>query len=202
LNTGVPALPTAARNVLRSLASTHPEYFLAAQKGGEFELEKNVRLGPDGVFIADRKAAGLAQVVEQYGRQDIAEIRTAAVESNAAGCAFAGYLGGGIIGGVPGAIVGGAVGRDSGPALAGMMVGWSMGAVHLYRKCRHQPEKVIYHFHELEGRVLMAIPALARRGMDSIVLVNWACLAVTLVATECILNWDAIRTRPRFTPGA
>jgi uncharacterized membrane protein len=47
----------------------------------------------------------------------------------------------------------------------------------------------------LEGRVLMAIPALARHGMDAIVLVNWACLAVTLVATECILNWDVIRAK-------
>ncbi len=49
----------------------------------------------------------------------------------------------------------------------------------------------------LEGRVLMAIPALARHGMDSIVLVNWACLAVTLVTTECVLNWNVIRTRPQ-----
>jgi hypothetical protein len=120
------------------------EYFLAAQKGGQFELEKNVRLGPDGVFIADRKVAGLAQVVEQYGRQGITEIRTAETESNSAGCALAGYFGGGIVGGLPGAIIGGAVGRDTGPALAGMMVGWSMGAVYVYRRCRHKPEKLIY----------------------------------------------------------
>ena len=40
--------------------------------------------------------------------------------------------------------IGGAVGRDSGPALVGMMVGWSVGAVYMYRKCRHKPEKVIY----------------------------------------------------------
>jgi hypothetical protein len=144
LNIGAPALPTDARNVLRSLASTHPEYFLAAQKGGQFQLEKNVRLGPDGVLIADRKVAGLAEVVEQRGRQDIAEVRTAETESNPAGCALAGYFGGGIVGGVPGAVIGGAVGRDSGPALVGMMVGWSVGAVYMYRKCRHKPEKVIY----------------------------------------------------------
>jgi uncharacterized membrane protein len=49
----------------------------------------------------------------------------------------------------------------------------------------------------LEGRVLMAIPALARHGMDAIVLVNWACLAVTLIATECLLNWGAIRAMTR-----
>jgi uncharacterized membrane protein len=44
----------------------------------------------------------------------------------------------------------------------------------------------------LEGRVLMAIPALARHGMDAIVLVNWACLAVTLVVMECLLRWREI----------
>ena len=144
LNVGAPSLPTAARDVLRDLASTHPEYFLAAQKGGEFAVEKNVRMGPDGVFVADRKVADLAQIVEQYGRHDITEITTAKIESNPVGCALAGYYGGGIVGGIPGAVIGGAVGRDTGPALAGMMVGWSMGAVHVYRKCRHKPEKLIY----------------------------------------------------------
>jgi hypothetical protein len=44
----------------------------------------------------------------------------------------------------------------------------------------------------LEGRVLMAIPALARRGMDAIVLVNWGCLAVTLVVVECVIRWREI----------
>jgi hypothetical protein len=41
----------------------------------------------------------------------------------------------------------------------------------------------------LEGRILMAIPALARAGMDAVVLVNWCCLALTLVLTECFLRW-------------
>jgi len=44
----------------------------------------------------------------------------------------------------------------------------------------------------LEGRVLMAIPALARHGMDAIVLVNWACLAVTLVVVEGVLRWREV----------
>jgi uncharacterized membrane protein len=44
----------------------------------------------------------------------------------------------------------------------------------------------------LEGRVLMAIPALARHGMDAIVLVNWGCLAVTLVVVECLLRWREV----------
>lgn len=41
----------------------------------------------------------------------------------------------------------------------------------------------------LEGRVLMAIPAIGQRGMDSVVLVNWGCLVVSLVAVEFILRW-------------
>jgi uncharacterized membrane protein len=44
----------------------------------------------------------------------------------------------------------------------------------------------------LEGRVLMAIPALGRHGMDAVVLVNWGCLAVTLVVMECVLRWRDI----------
>ena len=144
LNVGDPALPTATRDVLRNLASTHPEYFPAAQKGGEFALEKTVRMGPRGVFVAGRKVADLAQVVEQYGRHDLTEIATAKIESNPVGCALAGYYGGGVVGGLPGAVIGGAAGRDTGPALLGMMAGWSMGAVYVYRKCRHKPERVIY----------------------------------------------------------
>jgi len=54
----------------------------------------------------------------------------------------------------------------------------------------------------LEGRVLMAIPALARHGMDAVVLVNWACLAVTLVVIEILLRWREIAPagNPTTTP--
>jgi uncharacterized membrane protein len=41
----------------------------------------------------------------------------------------------------------------------------------------------------LEGRVLMAIPAIGQQGMDSVVLVNWACLALSLVVAEFVLRW-------------
>jgi hypothetical protein len=49
----------------------------------------------------------------------------------------------------------------------------------------------------LEGRVLMAIPALARHGMDAVVLVNWGCLAVTLVVMECLLRWREVLVSPQ-----
>jgi hypothetical protein len=44
----------------------------------------------------------------------------------------------------------------------------------------------------LEGRVLMAIPALAHKGMDAVVLVNWFCLVATLIAAECLLRWPQL----------
>ena len=74
LNVRDPALPTAARDTLRDLASTHPEHFMAAQKGGQFMLAKHVRVAPEGVFVADQKVADLMQVVETIARNDVAEI--------------------------------------------------------------------------------------------------------------------------------
>lgn len=64
------------------------------------------------------------------------------------------------------------------------------GAVTLHREWMMRSYAIVLIF--LEGRVLMAVPALARHGMDAIVLVNWSCLAVTLVAVECVLRWREI----------
>lgn len=47
----------------------------------------------------------------------------------------------------------------------------------------------------LEGRVLMAIPALSSRGLDSVVAVNWACMVVSLVAVEFFLRWGQLFPR-------
>ena len=43
----------------------------------------------------------------------------------------------------------------------------------------------------------MAIPALGQQGMDAVVLVNWACFAVSLVAVECIIHWRQIFPSPQ-----
>jgi len=64
------------------------------------------------------------------------------------------------------------------------------GDVNAHRRWMMRSYALVLIF--LEGRVLMAIPALARHGMEAVVLVNWACLAVTLVAVECILHWREI----------
>jgi hypothetical protein len=144
LNLGDPALSAAARDALRELAATHPEHLLAAQRGERFELGKKVRLGPDGVFVAEEKEADLARLVERYERPHVREIAIAPSRSNAFGCAVAGYFGGGVIGGLPGILVGRALGGDTGPALVGMTVGWAIGSVQIYRTCRHKPERAIY----------------------------------------------------------
>jgi uncharacterized membrane protein len=55
----------------------------------------------------------------------------------------------------------------------------------------------------LEGRVLMAVPAIGREGMDSVELVNWACFAMSLVIAEFILQWPALfPAQPRPVPAA
>ncbi len=144
LNVSNRSLPATTKHALRDAASTHPEYFRNAQGRQTFIVANGVRLGSDGVFVADRKVADLAQVVEQYRRPDISEIASARTDSNPVGCALAGYYGGAVVGGMPGVVIGGAVGGDTGPALRGMLVGWSLGSVYVYRKCRHKPEEILY----------------------------------------------------------
>ncbi len=148
LNVSLPDLPSAPKAVLREVASTHPGYFPAAQRGDRFLLEKSVRMGPDGVFVADRKVADLAQVIEAYGRQDIAEIETVRNGSNPVACAVAGYYQGALVGALPGILIGAAAGKAAGSdtraALLGMTVGWSIGGVAMYGRCTHRLEKSIY----------------------------------------------------------
>lgn len=88
LNLTEPTLPANARDVLRDVASNHPEYFLAVRQHGTFVLPKNVRMVPDGVFVADRKVADLGQVVENIVRTDIVEIAIATRTTRTRGSAI------------------------------------------------------------------------------------------------------------------
>jgi uncharacterized membrane protein len=69
------------------------------------------------------------------------------------------------------------------------------GDIRAHREWMMRSYAIVLIF--LEGRVLMAIPALARHGMDAVVLVNWGCLAVTLVVMECLLRWREIFPSPQ-----
>jgi uncharacterized membrane protein len=68
------------------------------------------------------------------------------------------------------------------------------GDINAHREWMIRSYAIVLIF--LEGRVLMAIPALARLGMDAVVLVNWGCLALTLVVVECHLRWREIVPAP------
>jgi hypothetical protein len=71
LNVADPALPVAARDMLRDAVSIHPKPIPGAPQAGT----KNVRVGPDGVFVGNQRVADLGQV-EHIARDDVTEIKT------------------------------------------------------------------------------------------------------------------------------
>jgi hypothetical protein len=87
LNLTDPTLPRAARRALLDMASNQPEYF-KGQKGAF--VDKEVRVGPDGVFVADRKVADLGQIVERIPRTDVSEIRSPVRTSGSVGSTVTG----------------------------------------------------------------------------------------------------------------
>jgi hypothetical protein len=108
LNLTQPGLPARSTQVLRDMASQRPDYFVAVQKSGTF-AQADVRIGRDGLFVANQRIADLEQVVERFARGDISEIRGPVVAR----------------GSVPGAILGGWIGFAVGavPALGGAAEG-------------------------------------------------------------------------------
>jgi hypothetical protein len=150
LNVADPPLPAAVKAVLRGVASSHPDYFSAAQQGGTFVLEQRVRLQLDGVFLGDRKVADLGQLLENIARDDIAEIKTRQRGRGVWG--HLGALGGYFVGAMSGGVVAGlacqaADGRDrcdSGAFLTGMLGGGIAGGVYGFRAANRETEDVIY----------------------------------------------------------
>ena len=74
------------------------------------------------------------------------------------------------------------------------------GDIRAHREWMMRSYAIVLIF--LEGRVLMAIPALARQGMDAVVLVNWGCFAITLIVMEILLRWHEIVPRRPAHPSA
>jgi hypothetical protein len=72
------------------------------------------------------------------------------------------------------------------------------GDTRSHREWMMRSYAIVLNF--LEGRVLMAIPAIGRHGMDSVVLVNWGCFALTLVVMEVVIHWRQVV--PAARPGA
>jgi hypothetical protein len=93
LNLTHPALSPESRSVLRDMASQHPEYFVAVQKTGTF-AQDDVRIGRDGLFVADRRIADLEAVVERIARNDVTEIRGPVIaRGSILGAVLGGWLG-------------------------------------------------------------------------------------------------------------
>jgi hypothetical protein len=81
LNLSDPALPEKARDVLRDLASHHPERLVAGFQGLRQFESREVRVGRPGIFVADRKVADFDRVVERLARTDVVRITAAANSS-------------------------------------------------------------------------------------------------------------------------
>src|SRR5262249_23198490 len=75
LNVDIPNLPSRARDVLKNVASTHPEYFEAAKHGRSYAWNGEVRLASDGLFVAGRKIAELDEIIEIWPRGEVLEVR-------------------------------------------------------------------------------------------------------------------------------
>ena len=155
---------TLRRTVTRALldiASNHPEYFLAAQKGETFEND-DVRVAGDGVFVAGRKIADVGQIVESIARTDVVEIkkRIGVVQRHNQMSGDWHVLVGRVSGGMVGAmLVGGPIGAadcsvgncDERRIVTGALVGGVAGVViggilgyRWHRASGHRTEDVIY----------------------------------------------------------
>lgn len=138
LNADGTALPAAAQRVLRDMATTHPEYLEAALGTGRFQ-QQNVRVEPDGVFVADRKVAELNQVVETVSRANVRQISGPVVaRGSVLGVMLGGYVGF-CVGVVPG--LGGVAAAGAVMALIGSTV---VGGYLGFRWTSHETEGLVY----------------------------------------------------------
>jgi len=138
LNLTDPGLPVAAARVLRDMAAHHPEYFASTVTTGSF-AEDNVRIGRDGVFVANRRIADLDQVVETIPRREIAEIWGPVVaRGSVPGTVLGGWIGF-AVGAVPG--LGGASAAAAWTAVAcSVAVAASLG----FHVSSHRTSGVVY----------------------------------------------------------
>ena len=150
-----PMLPGAARRVLLDMVARHPEYFAGSPMRGTFESD-DVRVGPDGVFVAGQRVGDLDHLVETVTRTDVSEIKRAVPvprRSVARGVVWGlgGYFVGAMAGGAVGGTIACSVGRcENGllGAFVGVVVGGVGGAIVGYswgaRASPSKPEEMIY----------------------------------------------------------
>jgi hypothetical protein len=134
-----------ARHALLYMASHHPEYFSDAQKGtvaaSRFSGE-NVRVGPDGAFVAGRKVADL----ERISRIDVVEITSPTAQHVSGGAKKGALIGAGV-----GALVWGLVSLNChneeswcGVKILFAGIGAGIGAIAGALHHTPAPERVVY----------------------------------------------------------
>ena len=138
LNLTDPTLQGTSTRVLRDMAANHPEYFAAVQRAGTFRQD-SVRIGRDGLFVADRRIADLDRVVETIARNDVSEIRGPVVaRGSVVGTVLGGWLGF-AVGVVPG--LGGA---PEGVAWLLLISSTAFGGFLGFHWSSHETEGIVY----------------------------------------------------------
>ncbi len=142
LNLAEQVVPTPAARVLLTMAKDHPDWFASRSQGGAFERER-VRIGRDGLFVADRHVAEFAHIVQSITRDTIIEIRGPVVARGSVLGAVVGAWAGFSIGVVPG--LGGAPGGAAWSALIGSTVGGGVLGSHW---SSHRTDGLVYRRQE------------------------------------------------------
>jgi hypothetical protein len=138
LNLTNPTLTTTSIRVLREMAAQHPENFVALDRTGTL-AQDNVRVGRNGLFVADRKVADLVQVVETIAPNDVSEIWGPVVaRGSVLGTVLGGWLGF-AVGVVPG--LGGASDEVAWLVLIGSI---AAGSYLGFRWSSHETDGIVY----------------------------------------------------------
>jgi len=129
LNLTDPALAASSPRILRDMASRSPEGFGVLQTTGTL-AHGDVRIGRDGLFVANRKVADLNTSVETVARDDVSEIVGPVVaRGSGLGAALGAFLGFcvGVVPGLAGGSAGAAWTAVIGSVSAGAFLGsyWS-----------------------------------------------------------------------------
>jgi hypothetical protein len=148
LNLTDPSLPRAVTRMLRDMVAYHADYLAGVRKGQY--VDRDLRVGPDGVFFANQKVADLSRIVETIARTAVTEVRT--LERGQGLWGHLGPLGGYFLGAMTGGVAAGLVCRaaagrnrcDTGAFLAGAVGGGIAGGVHGFRATNRETEDIVY----------------------------------------------------------
>ena len=137
LNLGSSRLTPHSARALRAIAAQHPDALLPGSAGSF--VQDDVRIGRDGVFVADRKVAEFRDIVETIARDDVVAIDGPVVaRGSVAGATLGGWLGF-AVGVVPG--LGGVEAAAAWPIVIASVVA---GAYLGHRWSRHTTDGIIY----------------------------------------------------------